>query len=76
RNDLRLRVWERGNGETLACGTGAAAATVAAIVNEYCDKGKDITVRLAGGKLTVNYDGENVILTGETTEVFKGEFEY
>ena len=75
-NDLRLRVWERGNGETLACGTGAAAAAVAAIVSGFCEKGKDITVRLAGGKLTVNYDGERVVLTGETTEVFKGEFEY
>ena len=40
------------------------------------DKGKDITVRLAGGLLTVNYDGEKVVLTGETTVVFKGEFEY
>lgn len=76
KDDLRIRVWERGNGETLACGTGAIASAVAAIKLGLCEKGKEITVRLAGGILTVNYDGEKALLTGPVTEVFKGEFEY
>ena len=76
KNDLRVRVWERGNGETLACGTGAIAAAVAAVKHGYSETGKEITVRLAGGILTVNYDGENAFLTGPVTEVFTGEFEY
>lgn len=73
---LRMRVWERGNGETLSCGTGACAAVVAAVENGYCEKGKDITVKLLGGELTVNYTDERIMLTGTTTMVFEGEFEY
>ena len=74
--NLRLRVWERGNGETLACGTGACAAAVAAVENGYCEKGKDITVKLLGGELIVNYTDEKIMLTGNAVMVFEGEFEY
>ena len=73
---LRLRVWERGNGETLACGTGACAAVAAAVKNGICPPDKDIVVKLAGGDLTVRYTEEKITLTGEATHVFEGEFEY
>lgn len=76
RDTLRMRVWERGNGETLACGTGACAAVAAAVVNGLCDKGTDVTVKLLGGDLVVNYTDERVTLTGSVTTVFDGEFEY
>ena len=76
RTTLRMRVWERGNGETLACGTGACAAVIAAAENGLCDKGVDITVKLLGGDLTVNYTDERILLTGSTVMVFEGEFEY
>ncbi len=76
RTNLRMRVWERGNGETLACGTGACAAVIAAVENGYCEKGADVTVKLLGGDLTVNYTDERVLLTGSTVMVYEGEFEY
>ena len=76
RTSLVVRVWERGNGETLACGTGACAAVIAAVENGYCDKGSDITVKLLGGDLTVNYSDERVVLTGGVTMVYGGSFEY
>ena len=76
KNLLRMRVWERGNGETLACGTGACAAVAAACKIGLCDIGKDITVKLAGGDLTVNYTEDTITLTGNTVSVFEGEFEY
>ena len=76
RNTLRMRVWERGNGETLACGTGACAAAAVAVKKGLCAEGKDITVKLSGGDLTVNYTSERIILTGNVTLVYEGEFEY
>ncbi|MBS1401424.1 MAG: carbamoyl-phosphate synthase large subunit [Oscillospiraceae bacterium] len=76
RTNLRMRVWERGNGETLACGTGACAAVVAAVENGLCDKGADVTVKLLGGDLIVNYTGERATLTGGATLVYEGTFEY
>ena len=76
RSTLRMRVWERGSGETLACGTGACAAVIAACENGLCDKGRDVTVSLLGGELTVNYTDERVTLLGDATEVFQGSFEY
>ncbi len=76
RTTLRMRVWERGNGETLACGTGACAAVIAAAENGLCDKGRDITVKLKGGDLVVNYTDERVTLNGSAVKVFEGEFEY
>jgi len=75
RSNLRMRVWERGNGETLACGTGACAAAAAAVRLGYCEAGKDITVKVAGGDLHVNYTEERVILSGNAVMVFEGEFE-
>lgn len=71
-NTLKMRIWERGNGETLACGTGACAAVVAAVENGYCAKGTDIVVKLRGGDLTVNYSDEGIVLTGDTKLVFNG----
>ena len=76
KNCIRIRVWERGNGETLACGTGACASVVAACDNGLCEKGKDITVKLAGGDMIVNYTDEFVTLTGNAVRAFDGEFEY
>ena len=71
---LNMRVWERGSGETWACGTGACAAAVAAVLNGFCKKGKDISVRLRGGELTIRYTDEAVFMTGKATEVFRGEW--
>jgi len=76
KNTLRMRVWERGNGETLACGTGACAAVCAAVENGYCEKGTDVTVKLRGGDMVVNYSDDGIILTGSAVGVFEGEFEY
>lgn len=76
RRSLRMRVWERGSGETLACGTGACAAVVAAVENGYCERDCDVKVSLLGGELTVNYSGGRVILTGDAVQVYDGSFEY
>jgi carbamoyl-phosphate synthase large subunit len=72
RNRLKMRVWERGSGETQACGTGACASAVAAVLNGFCDKDTDIKVRLLGGELTVCYTDESVFMTGECIKVFEG----
>lgn len=72
---LQMRVWERGSGETWACGTGACATVVAACENGYCKKGEDITVHLRGGDLVINYTEERVLMTGPATKVFDGEIE-
>lgn len=70
---LRMRVWERGSGETLACGTGACAAAAAAVVNRYT--AENVTVHLLGGDLNIqwNRDEDMVYMTGEASEVFEGE---
>ncbi len=72
KNNLKMRVWERGSGETLACGTGACASVVAAVENGYCRKGEDITVSLIGGELLINYTDEAVFMTGGCEKVFDG----
>ncbi|MDE6401861.1 MAG: diaminopimelate epimerase, partial [Clostridiales bacterium] len=72
RSHIKLRVYERGTGETMACGSGACAAAVAAVLNGKCDKDADIFVRLPGGELTIRYTDETVYLTGEACEVFRG----
>ena len=72
---LQMRVWERGSGETWACGTGACATAVAAVENGYCKKGEDITVHLRGGDLVINYTDDTVFMTGPATKVFDGEIE-
>ena len=69
---LKMRVWERGSGETLACGTGASAAVVAAVLNQFCEKGKDITVQLVGGNLTICYTNNTVYMTGNCIVSFEG----
>ena len=76
RRTLRMRAWERGNGETWACGTGACAAVVAAVENGLCDKDTDITVKVTGGDLVVRYTGDTVYLTGGASLVFEGVVEY
>ena len=75
KSTLKMRVWERGSGETLACGTGACASAVAAVLNGYCSKGEDIRVLLAGGELIVNYTKDAVFMTGGCTKVFEGVIE-
>ena len=76
-NDLLMRVWERGSGETLACGTGACAVAVAAILAGYAQKDRDVKVDLLGGSLFIRWDSESgrVFMTGEAKEVFSGEID-
>lgn len=73
RKTIEMRVWERGAGETLACGTGACATAVASMLNEYTDD--EVTVKLLGGDLNIKWDREagNVFMTGPATVVFDGE---
>jgi diaminopimelate epimerase len=69
---IKMRVWERGSGETMACGTGAAAAAVAANLNGLT--GKKVLVKLPGGELTIEWNEDNhVYMTGPAEEVFTGE---
>ncbi|MDE7296514.1 MAG: diaminopimelate epimerase [Clostridia bacterium] len=75
RNEITMRVWERGSGETWACGTGACAAAVASVLNGYCDKGEEILVHLRGGDLTICYTDETVFMTGGAELAFVGEVE-
>jgi diaminopimelate epimerase len=74
-NTLKMRVWERGSGETLACGTGACAAAVAAVLNGHCLIGEDIRVILSGGDLIINYTDECVRMTGSANKTFEGVVE-
>ena len=73
-NTIKMRVWERGSGETYACGTGACATAVAAVLNGYCKKGEDITVSLIGGDLCINYTDQAVIMTGPAGIVYDGVY--
>ncbi|MBI5140761.1 MAG: diaminopimelate epimerase [Nitrospirae bacterium] len=69
--EIKMRVWERGSGETLACGTGACAAAVASHINKFT--GRDVKVRLRGGELHIRWDGNNrVFMSGPAVEVFQG----
>ncbi len=70
---LKMRVWERGCGETWACGTGACAAVVAACENGICKKGEEVTVKLIGGDLKIKYTDETVFMTGSADKIFDGE---
>jgi diaminopimelate epimerase len=73
RNHLEMRVWERGSGETMACGTGACASAVAAIENGFADRGAEILVELLGGTLSIRYTQEGTVeMTGPAEFVFKG----
>jgi len=69
---LEVRVWERGSGETRACGTGACAAVVAAVLNGLCDMNTEVVVSLPGGELLVNYTGSTVLMSGVCVTVFEG----
>lgn len=73
RRNVFMRVWERGTGETLACGTGACAVAVACVLNDLTDS--RITVKLLGGELEIEWDRENnlVYMTGPAATVFEGE---
>lgn len=73
---LRMRVWERGAGETLACGTGACATTVASALNKYT--GRKVTVELLGGNLEIEWskDNNHVYMTGPAKTVFEGELDF
>lgn len=75
RNELTMRVWERGSGETWACGTGACAVATAGVLNGFCDAGAEITVHLRGGDLSVSYTPEAVYMTGPAAFAFTGEVE-
>ncbi len=71
-NELRMRVWERGSGETLACGTGSCAVGVAAILNKKVDPSKPILIHLIGGDLTIEVKDEGVFMTGPAAIAFTG----
>ena len=73
---IKMRVWERGSGETMACGTGACATVAAAVENGLCPMGEDVTVQLRGGELTINYTKDRVLMTGEAVKVFTGEITF
>ena len=74
---VKMRVWERGSGETLACGTGACAVAVASILNERVDGDKPVTVKLLGGDLEIYWNRQEnlVYMTGSATTVFDGEID-
>ena len=75
KNKIKMRVWERGAGETLACGTGACASAVAAILNGYTDR--NIFVELLGGILEIEWNKKDnhIYMTGPATTVFKGFYD-
>ncbi len=75
KNRIKMRVWERGTGETLACGTGACASAVAAVLNGVCDRGEEITVSLLGGDLKILWTDETVYMYGAATLAYIGEVE-
>lgn len=77
RHTLQMRVWERGSGETLACGTGACAVAVASTLNGLVDEDVPITVKLLGGDLKILWNRQEnlVYMTGPATTVFEGEID-
>ncbi len=75
KNELKMRVWERGSGETWACGTGACAVAVAAVLNGYAEKDADILVHLKGGDLWICYRGDKVLMSGAAELAFVGTVE-
>lgn len=72
RSEVNMRVWERGTGETLACGTGACATLVACVLNDFTER--EITIHLLGGDLNIRWDKESnhIFMTGPAEIVFKG----
>jgi carbamoyl-phosphate synthase large subunit len=74
-NTLKMRIWERGDGETPASGSGACASVVAAVENGFCARGRPVRVIQNGGEMTVDYSGSEVILDCKVHKVFEGEVE-
>ena len=75
RQDVHVRVWERGGGETQACGTGACAVVVVGIIKEFLKS--PVTVHLPGGTLTIEWDGkEDVFMTGPAEKIADTTFHY
>lgn len=71
---LNMRVWERGSGETFACGTGTCATVVAAVLNGICKQDEEVLVHLRGGDLRITYKSDGtVLMTGPAEYVFEGE---
>jgi diaminopimelate epimerase len=77
RSHVKMRVWERGTGETQACGTGCSALTVAGVLNGYYDRDVSVEIQVLGGIINVNYASDgHVYMTGPATTVFEGVIEY
>ncbi len=75
-HNLQMRVWERGSGETFACGTGACASVVASVLNGFCKHDEEVTVHLRGGDLKITYQNdETVIMKGPATLICDGEID-
>ena len=74
KDEIKMRVWERGSGETLACGTGACASAYAAMLNGHT--GPEVLVHLLGGDLSIRYDEEtgHIFMTGPAVTVYEGEW--
>ena len=76
RDEIRMRVWERGSGITMACGTGACATAVAAVTQGKCPYGRPITIHLDGGDLHIRVSTDNAVtMTGPATTVYEGDVE-
>ncbi|MBQ7549542.1 MAG: diaminopimelate epimerase, partial [Clostridia bacterium] len=77
KNTIKLRAYERAtNGESLGCGTTAAAAVVAAVENGRCNKGEDITVKMPGGDVVITYTDDTILINGDTQKIYEGVVEY
>ncbi len=73
KNTIKMRVWERGTGETLACGTGASAVCVACVLNNIVKEKENIKIQLLGGELEIKWD-DTIYMTGKAETVFEGEY--
>ncbi|MBQ7069208.1 MAG: diaminopimelate epimerase [Synergistaceae bacterium] len=75
RDEIKMRVFERGSGETLACGTGATASVFAGVISGKLNRGKNVLVHLRGGDLKIKVEADNrCFMTGPAVEVFEGRF--